>query len=303
MKRISALVIAMLMAVAVIAPASMAANENETASEVLKITESTPTDGDKGVSVENLSVKLTFDKEMAGLSADQKKTNQNAIKLTDPEGKEISVTAYYSADHPDQVMIISATSGNKLNRFDSATEYTLSIGKNFASADGTALGTDQKISFTTLNQDRSMKIYMLLMVLMMAGMMFFTMRSAKKSAEKADNEKGVTKTVNPYKEAKRTGQSVEEIVAADRKKKEKAAEAAAKKREAALALEEEIMEQERKSHNKRVTARRPISAAGSDYKIKVKTTKKPEKSNKNTNPKGQTGKQKNKKNGGKKKKK
>ena len=70
MKRISALVIAMLMAVAVIAPASMAANENETASEVLKITESTPTDGDKGVSVENLSVKLTFDKEMAGLSAD-----------------------------------------------------------------------------------------------------------------------------------------------------------------------------------------------------------------------------------------
>ena len=302
MKRISALVLAMIMAIAMAAPACMAANADNGAGATLSITESTPADGDKGVSVENLSVKLTFDKEMAGLSKAQKEQNQNAITLTNPKGKKVSIKAYYSKDYPNQVMIISATSGNKLNRFDSATEYTLTVGKDFTSADGTTLGQDQKIAFTTINQDRSMKVYMLLMALMMVGMVFFTTRSAKKAAEKEMKDKGVTQTVNPYKEAKRTGKSVEEIVAADKKKKAKVAEAAEKKRAAERALEEEIIAQERKRHNKRVTKKRPISAAGSEYKVEVVKTQKPEKKQ-STNPKGQTGKQKNKKNGGKNKKK
>ncbi len=301
MKRISAIVLTVLLAVTMLAPACFAAKDAAD-TEPLKIVASTPSNGDKGVSVENLSVKLTFNKDMAGMSKQQKDHNQSVIKLTDPKGKKIGIKAYYSKEHPNMVMIVSGTSGNKLNRFDSATEYTLALGKTFAAADGSVLGDRQEIAFTTINQNASMKVYMVLMGLMMVGMIFFTTRSAKKAAEKEMKEKGVTKTVNPYKEAKRTGKSVEEIVAADKKKKEKAAEAAAKKRAAELAIEEEILAQERKAHNKRVAVKRPISAAGSEYKVTVVETKKPEPKKKSTNPKGQTGKQKNKK-GGKKKKK
>ncbi len=302
MKRISAIVLIMIMAVAMMAPTCLAAKDSGAGAEPLKIEASTPANGDKGVSVENLSVKLTFNKDMASMTKEQKAHNQQVIKLTDPKGKKISIKAYYSKEYPNMVMIVSGTSGNKLNRFDSATEYTLALGKTFTAADGSTLGARQEIAFTTINQNASMKVYMVLMALMMVGMIFFTTRTAKKAAEKEMKDKGVTTTVNPYKEAKRTGKSVEEIVAADKKKKAKAAEAAAKKRAAEQALEEEIMAQERKAHNKRVSVKRPISAAGSEYKVKVVETVKPEPKKKSTNPKGQTGKQKNKK-GGKKKKK
>lgn len=305
MKRISAIILTIILGVAMLAPACLAAKDTADAAGILKIVESTPADGATGVSVENLSVKLTFNKDMAGLSKQQRDKNQNAITLTDPKGKNIGIKAYYSSDYPNMVMIVSGTSDNKLNRFDSATVYTLTLGENFSAADGSTLGTEQKIAFTTINQNASMKVYMVLMALMMVGMIFFTTRSAKKSMEKQKNESGVTETVNPYKEAKRTGKSVEEIVAADKKKKAKAAEAAAKKRAAEEALEEQIRAQERKAHNKRVAGRKPISAAGSEYKVRVVETKKPkqEAKKKSTNPKGQTGKQKNKKGGKNKKKK
>lgn len=139
------------------------------------------------------------------------------------------------------------------------------------------------------------------MVVMIAGMIFFTSRSAKKAMQKESQEKGKSETVNPYKEAKRTGKSVEEIVKKDAQRKAKEAEALAKKK----AKDEEILasledDDEPASGNKRVGERRPISAAGSEYKVKVVKTQKPEKKT-STNPKGQTGKQKNTKNKGKKK--
>jgi hypothetical protein len=52
-------------------------------------------------------------------------------------------------------------------------------------------------------------------------MIFFSMRSAKKAMEKENDQKQKKDTVNPYKEAKRTGKSVEEIVEKDKKKKAK----------------------------------------------------------------------------------
>ena len=298
MKRVSALVIAMLLALTMIAPASMAAKDTKSDGSVLKIETSTPEDGAKGVSVENLSVKLTMNKEMCSITKAQKKHNQSVIKLTDPKGKKIKVTAYYSPDYPNQVMIVSAVSNSKTQRFDSATEYTLTIGKSFTSADGSTFADKQVISFTTLNQTRSMEIYMVLMVLMMGGMIFFTTRSAKKNLEKEKEKKNEVSHVNPYKEAKRTGKTVEEIVEEDRKRKAKAAEAAERRRAEIEALEAEIRAEEAKQYNKRVSARRPISAAGSEYKVKVVTNQ--AKNSQSTNPKGQSGKQKNKK-GGKKK--
>ena len=150
-----------------------------------------------------------------------------------------------------------------------------------------------------------------MMIVMIVGMIFFSMRSAKKAMEKENDQKQKKDTVNPYKEAKRTGKSVEEIVEKDKKKKAKQAEAMAKQKakEAELEAELEAMEAKRnakqkKASTKKVSSPRPISAAGSQYKVKVVTTQSPQKPQNrkgSTNPKNQTGKQKNAKNRNKKK--
>ena len=140
---------------------------------------------------------------------------------------------------------------------------------------------------------------MIMMVVMIVGMIFFSSRSAKKAMEKEKEEKGKSETVNPYKEAKRTGKSVEEIVEKDKKRKAKQAEAEEKRRAEEKKIQEEVAEKLRKESNKRVSKARPISAAGSTYKVEVKKTAKPSGGNNkkgNTNPKNQTGKQKNSKN-------
>ena len=121
----------------------------------------------------------------------------------------------------------------------------------------------------------------------------------KEALEKENEEKGKSETVNPYKEAKRTGKSVEEIVEKDKKRKAKQAEADAKRKAEEKKLQEEVEAKLRKENNKRVSKARPISAAGSTYKVDVKKTAKPSGNNNkkgNTNPKNQTGKQKNAKN-------
>ena len=63
-----------------------------------------------------------------------------------------------------------------------------------------------------------------MMGVMIVGMVFFTSRSAKKEAEKQRQESKKSETVNPYKEAKKTGKSVEEIVRKDAARKAKEAE-------------------------------------------------------------------------------
>ena len=140
---------------------------------------------------------------------------------------------------------------------------------------------------------------MIMMVVMIVGMIFFSSRSAKKAMDKEKEEKGKSETVNPYKEAKRTGKSVEEIVEKDKKRKAKQAEAEEKRRAEEKKIQEEVAEKLRKESNKRVSKARPISAAGSTYKVEVKKTAEPSGGNNkkgNTNPKNQTGKQKNSKN-------
>ena len=122
--------------------------------------------------------------------------------------------------------------------------------------------------------------------------------------------------VNPDKEAKKSGKSVAEVVAKENKKKAKKEEAIRKQKEAEAAIEAEIIEKIRRESNKRVSAPRAISAAGSSLTLKVVTAAgtKAEAADTNeassarktskgtTNPKGQSGKARNKKNKGKKKK-
>ena len=179
----------------------------------------------------------------------------------------------------------------------------MTIDPGFKAVSGDTLTEQDKVSFTTLNQSRAMTINMVMMAVMMAGMIFFSSRSMKKQMEKEKAAKGKHDTVNPYKEAKRTGKSVEEIVEKDKKVKEKEAAAAAKK---AAKNEKEKQESgaEKKAsdpNRKRVAGPRPISAGGGKYKAPEKKTPEKSQNKGTTRPKNQTGKQKNSKNKGKKK--
>lgn len=284
MKRISAIVTLVLMMVMMTASFSFAA-EGE-----LQIKDQYPKDGATGTSVENASIKIWFDQDVYPKNKEIRKANKEAVKLVDENGKEVPVYVAYSPDEEGLMMVLST---NKA-QIEGDTEYTLTIDETFQATNGDTLTGGDKVTFKTLNQSRTMTVNMVLMFVMMAGMIFFSTKSMKHQVEKEKKETGKHETVNPYKEAKRTGKSVEEIVAKDQKAKEKEAAAKAKrdaKREKEL---EELRREELNIH--KVAGPKPISAAGGKYKVPSKTAKKEQKSNKGTTrPKNQSGKQKNKK--------
>lgn len=309
MRRISAFICVIMMAICMMAPAVFGADaDGDTAGNAgFTIVSSSPEDGAQGVAVENLSVKIYFSKDMQPKNKTVREANAKQFKLKDAEGHKIPIHIYYS-DEEEGLMLVAADSfdtddENKQVKGD--MEYTLTIGSGLQATDGTLFGHQETITMKTLNQGRSTMIYMVLMVLMMVGMIFFALRGTKKEEKKKQEERELKDGVNPYKEAKKSGKSVEEIVAKESKKKAKKEEALRKQREAEEAIEAEIMEKIRKESNKRVAAPKPISAAGCDLKMKVVTDegKKVEqpkesvaKTNKGTtNPKNQTGKNRNKK--------
>lgn len=275
MKRIGVIVCLIIMAISMLAPACFAANDKAAGipgESNFKIVSSTPENGAKGVSVENLSVKIYFNTDMMP-TKNIRKANLKQFKLVDEKGKKIPVKVYYSHKEEGLLMVVSDTINNDIT-IKGDTEYTLKIGKDLQSADGTRLGKKESITFKTLDQSKSTTVYMVMMGVMIVGMVFFTSRSAKKEAEKKKQTSGRHETVNPYKEAKRTGKSVEEIVKKDEERKAKEAAALAKQREADAELEESMNPKMASvSSNKRVSAPRPISAAGSKYKVKVVKTK------------------------------
>ncbi len=296
MKRTGALACLIIMIISVFAPLCFAAESSASSDQTnFSIVSSTPEDGAKNVSVENLSVKIYFDKEMLPESKAVRKSNAQQFTLTDKKGEEIPIRVYYSHKETGLMMVVSDVIDSDI-QIESDTYYVLTIGAGLQATDGTTLGDDIEISFTTLDQAGSTRIYMIMMVVMIVGMVFFSTRSAKKAMEKENEAKGKKETVNPYKEAKRTGKSVEEIVARDNKRKAKQAEAEAKKKEQEAELMEEILAEERTKHNKRVAAPKPISAAGGTYKVQVVKTQSHATKKGTTNPKNQTGKQKNSKN-------
>ena len=323
MKRVSALICVMMMAVTMLAPAAFAAN-NESAGAADKssfeVVSSSPEDGAKGVAVDNLSIKIYFSKDVQPKNNKVKKANKKQVKLQDSEGHKIPIEVYYSKDEEGLILVAADNfdTKDKNKRTKSDEKYTLTIKRNFQATDGTKLGQAKEISMTTLNQGRSTAIYMVLMVLMMVGMVFFVVRGTKKEENKKKEEREFKEGVNPYKEAKKSGKSVEEVVAKQSKKKQKKEEAIRRQKEAEAAIEAEIIEKIRKEQNKRVSAPRSITAAGSNLKLKVvndegkKVDAKEAQAQKGagngagsgagkgsskgtTNPKGQSGKAKNKK--------
>ena len=111
MKRISALVCLMIMAVSILAPSCFAAKDASGAQDGanFKIEKTTPKDNAKNVSVENLRVKIYFDTKMLPKDKATREANAKQFKLTDKKGKKIPIKVYYSHKEEGLVMVVSDT--------------------------------------------------------------------------------------------------------------------------------------------------------------------------------------------------
>lgn len=220
----------------------------------LTLESSYPADGSKGASIENMSVKLYFSGKMSEEKAG-KANSDDVFQLYDAEGKKLPTRTLYGSNEEGVVLVLLDT--NKDVKAKSNSDYTLKISGDVVDDNGNKLGKDQQITFKTLNETTNTWVSMGMMVLMFGGMMFASVKGVAKATQQEPTKK--EEKVNPYKEAKKTGKSVEEIVEADKKKKAKEAEKAAKK----AAKEAEMYEEE--NDNYRVHTKRSAGAAGSTF--------------------------------------
>jgi len=110
-------------------------------------------------------------------------------------------------------------------------DYKLVISADFVDNDGNTLGEETTITFKTYNQKVNNIVNMLMMVVMFGGIMVISMRqNLKKEEEEPKKDEPKEVAFNPYKEAKRTGKSVEEVVAEHEKVEAKAAKRKARKK-------------------------------------------------------------------------
>ena len=229
-----------------------------------EMVESYPEDGAKNAAVENLGVKITFSKPID--SKANHEANAKCFTLTGPDGKTLPTKVYYNPKDSTQLLVLYDTTETGPLTAKNSEHYKVKISGNFVDNEGTSLGKDVNIEFDTINQSFNTKVYMVIMLLMMAGMAFFTTRQAQKKMNESAAQGGrgqKDEAFNPYKEAKRTGKSVAEVMAIHEKEVAKA-EAKAKKN-ARIYDEEDFEDEEEDNGNFKVKGPRPISAGGSSY--------------------------------------
>ena len=211
----------------------------------LTIENTYPKDGSTGASIENLGVKIHFSENMTEKVVG--KANNGCFQLYDDEGRKLPTRVLYNDKVEGEVLVLLDTNNRNI-KVEGNTEYALKISRNTTDDAGNTLGADQIIRFKTLNQSVNTMISMGMMVVMFGGIMVISARSAKKAAEEEFKKQ---EKVNPYKESKKTGKSVEEIVEKDQKKK-------AKEADLYDDYEEDI-------NTYRVSRRRSAGKAGSKY--------------------------------------
>lgn len=231
----------------------------------LELVKNYPRNEQTNTTKDNMCVKLWFNNDMD--SEKLEKVNKDCFTITDPKGKKIPIKVFYNnPKDKKQIMVLADT--NKINTAEDIkdnTEYTLTISGKLQDKAGNTLGEDQKISFTTLNQGQSTKVYMIMMVIMMGGMFFFTSRQMKKQTAKQQEEGKVREEpFNPYKEAKKTGKSVDEVIAIHEKEMAKKAAKEAKKISRQKDEDDDDYEED-DNGNYKVKGSKPVSAGGSSY--------------------------------------
>ncbi len=230
--------------------------------KALKIVSIYPEDGKSGFQPVNMPVKIEFNKDVSAKG--NQPANIKAMKLTTKKGEEIPIKVIFHPEEKNKVMVLTTKKELKNN-----TTYVFEINDGFKASDGTHLDKKTTTTFTTRDAKKDSRGNMLMMGLMVAAIVLFSMKSAKHQVKKAKEEQ--TK-VNPYKVAKETGKSVEDVVREDQKKKAKkqakkdAEEAKIAKERAKLGAKNATGKDTLPLNHYAVKSKRPISAAGSEYK-------------------------------------
>lgn len=191
----------------------------------LQIVSSYPQDGQKNTSMENLGVKIVFNNKVNG--KDVQANNKKAVKLVDQDGKSVPIKVLFS-NKSGKMMLAVADTNNSDYRVLNNADYKLTIASNFKDNEGNELGKDEVITFKTYNQKANNMVNMGMMVVMFGGLFLVSMKTSNKSKEENDDQE---ESFNPYKEAKRTGKSLEEVMAEYNKKQEKSAKKKSKKKQ------------------------------------------------------------------------
>lgn len=268
----------------------------------LELLDSYPKDGSNDARPENFLVKLYFNEVM---SADKvQEENENAFRFTDSKGKDFPIKVLYDEKKPKEIWVLVEKT------LKSDTNYKLYVSGELTDADGSTLGEDKIIALKTRNVNTDNNVNMGLMGVMMVGMIFYTSIAAKRQVKKQEEEEALKNDakVNPYKVAKETGKTVEDVIAKTNKEKEKARAKAEKKgnhkvrRPGDAPASDAEDDDDSDKDTKRVTGPRPIAAAGSTYKTGRKAIAEKEREKAaaraaagTTRPKNATGKTKNKK--------
>ena len=197
------------------------------AADGLTLVSSYPEDGQKNTSMENLGVKLTFSNPIN--SDEAKKIDESKFSIVDEEGEAVPVKVLFSDKNDGLVLVVADIDEGFVAKNN--CEYTLTIDAGLVDNDGNELAKAQTVSFRTYNQRVNNMVNMAMMFIMFGGIMVLTMRQNKQKEEDEQEKKEEPKEAfNPYREAKRTGKSVEEVKAEQAKKEEKEAKKKARKK-------------------------------------------------------------------------
>ena len=194
------------------------------------LSSSFPEDGQTNTSMENLGVKLVFSKPLNSDAA--QKANADKFAIYDEDGKAIPVQILFSDEENGLVLVLADIDKGFVAKNNS--DYKLVVSGELVDNDGDVLGADKTITFKTYNQRVNNMVNMVMMMVMFGGIMVLSLR--QNNVKKEEEEPEVPKEAfNPYKEAKRTGKTVEEVKEEQAKKEAKEAKKKARKKKSAEA--------------------------------------------------------------------
>ena len=201
------------------------------AADEFKLVTSYPEDGQTNTSMENLGVKLTFSNPVN--SAEAKKANADKFKIVDEDGEEVPIQVLFGDDEEGLVLVLADVDEGFTAKNNSV--YKLVIDPEVVDNEGNTLGTETTISFKTYNQRVNNMVNMGMMIVMFGGIMLISVRQNNNKKEEEVPAKDAPKEAafNPYKEAKKSGKSVEEVMEEQAKKEAKEAKKKSRKKKSA----------------------------------------------------------------------
>ncbi len=190
-----------------------------------ELVSSYPEDGQSNTSMENLGVKLAFSNAMD--SSEATAANADKFAIYDEDGKTIPVQVLFSDKEKGLVLVLADTDQGFVAKNNS--EYRLVISGDLVDNEGNTLGADKTVTFKTYNQRINNMVNMVMMFVMFGGIMVLSLRQNNEKAEEEPKEEPKEQAFNPYREAKKTGKSIEEVKAEQAKKEAKEAKKKARK--------------------------------------------------------------------------